>query len=116
MNQWSRMPDRAPPPNSSPSDRRIALRAPVAIEADLRKPGRTAFKVYVRDLSRTGCRAETLTRTHDGDLVWLTLPGFAPIEGVIRWSNSRGFGLEWSAPLHASVFDHIRQRYPDMFN
>lgn len=109
------MAERGVPP-LSPSDRRIAERAPVAIEADLRKPGRTSFKVYVRDLSQTGCRAETLTKTYDGDRVWLTLPGFAPIEGVIRWSNSRGFGLEWAAPLHGSVFDHIRQRYPDLFS
>lgn len=96
-------------------DRRIALRAAVAIEADLRKPGRTSFKILIRDLSRTGCRAETLTKTHDGDRVWITLPGFAPIEGTIRWSNSRGFGAEWASPIHASVFDHIRSRFPDMF-
>lgn len=103
------------PPLLSQSNRRIATRAPVAIEADLRKTGRTAFQVYVRDLSQTGCRAETLSKTHEGDMVWLSLPGFAPIEGVIRWSNSRGFGLEWTSPLHSSVFDHIRERYPDMF-
>lgn len=102
-------------PFASPADRRIAMRAPVAIDADLRKPGRTAFKVLVRDLSRTGCRAETLTKTYEGDRVWLSLPGFAPIEGIIRWSNSRGFGLEWAAPIHSSVFDHIRQHHPDMF-
>lgn len=103
------------PPPLSAADRRDATRAPVAIEADLRKPGKTAFKIVVRDLSRTGCRAETLTRTHDGDRVWITLPDFAPIEGAIRWSNSRGFGCEWANPLHSSVFDHIRERYPDLF-
>lgn len=97
------------------SERRDALRAAVAIEADLRKPGRTSFKILIRDLSRTGCRAETLTKTHDGDRVWITLPGFAPIEGTIRWSNSRGFGAEWASPIHTSVFDHIRSRFPDMF-
>ncbi len=91
------------------------MRAPVAIDADLRKSGRTAFKICVRDLSRTGCRVETLTRTRDGDIMWLALPGFAPIEGIIRWSNNRGFGMEWSAPLHPAVFDHIRQRYPELF-
>jgi PilZ domain len=95
--------------------RRIDTRAHVTISAELRKPGRTAFKICIRDLSRTGCRAETLTRTHEGEMVWLTLPGFAPIEGIIRWKNNRGFGLEWSAPLHPAVFDHIRQLYPEIF-
>ena len=69
----------------------------------------------IRDLSRTGCRADTLTKTYENDRVWITLPGFAPIEGTIRWANSRGFGCEWASPIHASVFDHIRARFPDMF-
>ena len=90
------------------------MRAPVAIEADLRKPGRTAFKILVRDLSRTGCRAETLTKTLVGDHVWLSLPGFAALEGQIRWVTSRGFGAAWVNPIHASVFEHICRQYPDI--
>ncbi|MFM6852910.1 MAG: PilZ domain-containing protein [Sphingopyxis sp.] len=85
-----------PFPNfSSPSDRRDADRASVSIEADLRRAGRTPFKIYVRDISRTGCRGETLTRIGEGDRVWLTLPGFAAIEGLVRWSTPRSFGIEW---------------------
>lgn len=95
-------------------DRRIAMRAPVAIEADLRKPGRTPFKIEVRDLSRTGCRAETVSRTVQGDRIWLALPGFAPIEGIIRWSTPQGFGCQWVRPIHLSVFDHIRKAHPDL--
>ena len=101
--------------SGTPSERRISLRAPVSIEADLRPAGRTAFKVLVRDLSRTGCRAETLSKTHIGDRVWITLPGFAPVEGDIVWVNRAGFAVHWHAPLHTSVFDHIRERFPDMF-
>lgn len=103
-----------PPFFRSADDRRDALRAPVAIEADLRKTGRTPFKIVIRDLSRTGCRAETLTKTIPGDRVWISLPGFSPIEGEIKWASSRGFGAEWATTIHASVFDHIRQRYPDI--
>ncbi len=95
-------------------DRRIAMRSPVAIEADLRKAGRTPFKIEVRDLSRTGCRAETVSRTIQGDRIWLALPGFAPIEGIIRWSTPHGFGCQWVRPIHLSVFDHIRKSYPDL--
>lgn len=99
----------------TPSERRIADRAGVAIEADLRKTGRTAFKILICDLSRTGCRAETLSKTTAGDHVWITLPNFAPIEATIRWSNPRGFGAEWNTPLHTSIYEHIRTRFPDMF-
>lgn len=107
------------PSDSQPGselDRRVALRAAVDISADLRKPGRTPFKITIRDLSRTGCRAETLTKTRIDDRIWITLPDFAPIEGVIRWSNSRGFGAEWVKPIHASVFDHIRTRHPTILS
>lgn len=101
-------------PPSSHDNRRNAQRASVAIEADLRKTGRTPFKISVRDLSQTGCRAETLTKTHVGDRIWLTLPSFAPIEGIIRWVTPHGFGCQWAAPIHASVFEHIRSRFPDL--
>lgn len=104
-----------PPFSSTPNEHRGANRAAVAIEADLRKVGRTAFKVLVTDLSQTGCRAETLSKTYVDDRVWITLPGFAPIEAIIRRADHRGFGAEWHAPLHPSIFDHIRARFPDMF-
>jgi PilZ domain len=101
-------------PPDSLDNRRNAARAPVSIEADLRKTGRTPFKICLRDLSQTGCRADTLTKTYVGDRIWLTLPSFAPIEGVIRWVTPHGFGCQWAAPIHASVFDHIRIRFPDL--
>lgn len=109
------MNDRLFPFPATPEERRYALRAPVSIEADLRRAGRTPFGVLIRDLSRTGCRAETLSRVNEGDRVWISLPGFNALEGVIRWSTPRGFGCEWTAPIHASVFDHIRSRYPQIW-
>ncbi|MEK6542720.1 MAG: pilus assembly protein PilZ [Pseudomonadota bacterium] len=100
----------------TPPERRDTGRAHVAIEADLRKVGRTSFKVLVTDLSRTGCHADTLSKTYVDDRVWITLPGFAPIEATIRRSDHSGFGAEWHSPMHESVFDHIKVRFPDMFH
>lgn len=96
-------------------ERRVAQRAPVSIEGWLRKPGQTGFKVLLRDLSRTGCRGETLSRMIPGERVWVALPDFAPIEGTVKWSKGRGFGIHWDAPMHNSVFEHIRLRYPELF-
>ena len=90
-------------------------RAPVAIAATFRKPGSTPYNVVVTDFSRTGCRVETLSKTHVGDRIWLTLPGFQAVEGVVRWRSSRGFGVQWEATIHTAVFDHIRLRYPDIY-
>lgn len=100
----------------TPSERRDNFRAPVAIEAELRRPGRTPFKITVTDLSRTGCRCDTLSKTQEGEKVMLAMPGLAPIPGIIRWANTRGFGLEWDHPMHAAVFDHICKQYPSLFS
>jgi hypothetical protein len=105
---------RRPTLSSSALDRRVAERAPVAIEADLRKPGRTPFRVEVRDLSRTGCSAATVSRTIVGDRIWLKLPGFSAIEGIVRWSTPQGFGCQWVRSIHPSVFHHICTAYPHL--
>ncbi|MEQ1510810.1 MAG: PilZ domain-containing protein [Sphingopyxis sp.] len=96
-------------------DRREKDRAIVAIKADLRRVGRISFKILVTDLSRTGCRADTLSKINAEERIWITLPGFTSIEAVIRWVKPGQFGAQWNAPLHESVFDHIRKRYPGLF-
>jgi hypothetical protein len=95
-------------------DRRLAERSSVRITADLRRPGRTPFHVVVLDLSQTGCRCETTGKVHVGDTVWLTLPKLAAIESEVRWITPMGFGCAWTAPMHISVFDHIRRRFPSL--
>jgi PilZ domain len=96
-------------------ERRIADRAPVAIEADLRRAGRTPFKVLLRDLSPTGSRAETLSRVILHDRIWVTIPGFSAIEGVVRWVRGQHFGIEWEGRIHPAVFEHIRVHFPEAF-
>ena len=100
--------------SGSNDERRDVSRAHVSIEAELRRVGRTPYKVEVRDLSATGCRADTLSKVVVGDRIWLTLPGFSAIEGTIRWATPRDFGVEWARPIHPSIFDFIRQRYPEL--
>ena len=98
-----------------PHERRDAARAPVSIDAELRRADRTPVGIVIRDLSRSGCRAETLARVNEGDVVRITLPTFNALPGIIRWSTLRGFSCEWDAPIHLSVFDHIRARYPQIW-
>lgn len=95
-------------------DRRNAQRSHVRITADLRRPGRTAFRVTVTDLSQTGCRCETTGKVVNGDIIWITLPGFSSIEGTVRWVTPHGFGCAWNSPMHISVFQHISEKYPDV--
>lgn len=100
----------------TPSERRENTRAPVAIDAELRRTGRTAFKIKITDLSRTGCRCDTLSKTHEEEKVMIALPGLAPIPGYIRWANNRGFGLEWEHAMHEAVYEHICTQYPDLIS
>lgn len=101
--------------NHNPNERRDTSRADVAIEASVRRTGRTPFTVLVNDLSPTGCRAETLSKMMVDDHILITLPGFAPIAGTVRWVVRTQFGVQWASPMHASVFDHIRRQFPDIF-
>ncbi len=94
-------------------NRRVAERRHVAIPASLRRSGRTPFHITLRDLSRTGCRGETLSRLESGERIWVKLPEFAALEGMIRWVDGASFGCEWLMPLHPSIHDHISRAYPD---
>lgn len=95
-------------------NRRHRMRKPVRVYADLRKRGRTPFRVTVIDLSELGCRCDTTSKTMVGDRIWLNIVGLAPVEAEIRWSDHRGFGAEWMHPFHPSVIDHICKAYPGL--
>lgn len=103
-------------PSSNTNQRKDNQRAGVSIESDLRRAGRTAFKVQVADLSRTGCRVDTLSKLTEGDRIWITIPGFTALEGIIRWATPRGAGVQWANEIHPSIFDHLRARYPESFD
>jgi hypothetical protein len=105
---------RRAPVETGDVNRRRRQRNAVRVIADYRKPGRTPFRVTVTDLSETGCRCDTTSRTVVGDLVWIGIEGFSPIEATIRWSDHRGFGAEWLHPIHVSVFDHICRTHPGL--
>lgn len=93
--------------------RRRIDRTPVSISAALRKNGSPPFTATVCDLSRTGCRAESLALVYISDHVWVTIPGFRPIEAIIRWSTGRALGCEWALTMHDAVYDYLRMRFPE---
>ena len=65
------------------------------------------FEIDVVDLSPEGFRAETSFTLWPGTIVWLTLPGLAPLEAVIAWRDRFKYGCAFSKPLHPAVFEHI---------
>ena len=100
----------APIPPAAPTDsddHRRALRKAVKMRANLRDRGQTRFEIDVVDLSLSGFRAETSFTLWPGTVVWLTLPGLAPLEAVVAWREKFKYGCAFAKPLHPAVFDHI---------
>lgn len=88
-------------------DHRRALRKAIKVRAHLRDRGQTRFEIDVVDLSLSGFRAQTSFTLWPGTIVWLTLPGMAPLESVVAWRERSTYGCAFAKPLHAAVFEHI---------
>ncbi len=91
----------------SSSDDRGSLRRAVKMRAHLRDRGQTRFEIDVVDLSLSGFRAETSFSLWPGTVVWLTMPGLAPLEAVVAWRDKFHYGCAFASQLHPAVFDHI---------
>ena len=88
-------------------ENRRALRKAVKMRAHLRDRGTTRFEIDVVDLSLSGFRADTSFTLWPGTIVWLTMPGLAPLEAVVAWRDKVSYGCAFAKPLHPAVFDHI---------
>lgn len=92
---------------ASAGEHRSTLRRSVKMRAHLRDRGQTRFEIEVIDLSQSGFRAQTSFTLWPGTVVWLTLPGMAPLEAVVAWRDKANYGCAFAKPLHGAVFDHI---------
>lgn len=78
-------------------------RFPVAMPSTLIQRDKLRYNASVKDLSLKGCRLESVVRPFTGMQVelFIELPGEAtPIHisrGAVRWSGSRGIGVEFLA-------------------
>ena len=100
-------PARSLAPSTGDDEHRRALRKAVKVRAHLRDRGQTRFEIDVVDLSESGFRAETSFTLWPGTVVWLTLPGLAPLEAVVAWRDKAAYGCAFAKALHPAVFDHI---------
>jgi hypothetical protein len=87
-------------------------RGDVHIVAQIREKGYGYQSAKVADLSRSGCRVITNTFFSPDHPLFITLPGFAPLEARIAWHVRDEYGCEFVAELHEAIFDHIVRQYP----
>lgn len=90
---------------------RRAPRIAVRFQASLREQSFSKFDVLVSDLSTDGFRCETHYRLVPNSIVWLTIPGFSPLESNVVWANGSAYGCAFMQPLHVAVMDHVARIY-----
>lgn len=71
------------------------------------RKGTKRATVKVRDISRFGARICGVYLVHEGDHLFLTLPGIAPIEARVAWVTDFEFGCEFLQPLNDIIFEAI---------
>jgi hypothetical protein len=98
--------------DSGGHDDRAFTRSGVSITASVREHGRGRQQVDVVDLSQSGFRMRTGSFIAPDRIIFLTLPGYNPLEARIAWHESEYYGCEIVQRLHAAVYDDIVRRYP----
>lgn len=96
---------------SRPHKPRKVDRFPLSADLIVRRTGRRAQQLAVSDLSRFGCCLTFDDPQKVGDWIWVALPGLAPIEARIRWTDNRRTGVEFVHPIHDTVFDLLLLRW-----
>ena len=91
--------------------RRKHVRSSVKIMADIRISGSLRNKVRIVDLSKIGFQMECLAFIPDDRPVFMTLPGFVPLECAIKWRSDWHYGCAFLSPLHEAVHDQIVKEY-----
>ncbi|NJM49819.1 MAG: PilZ domain-containing protein [Sphingomonadales bacterium] len=89
-------------------------RGDVQIYADIREQGAGKHKVNIIDLSRSGFRIHSLTYIKVDKTVYLTIPGYAPLESRIAWHKGDLYGCELKDRLHIAIYDHILKTFPTL--
>lgn len=91
---------------------RAYSRGEVAITADIREHGGGRQKVEIVDLSQSGFRMRTGSFIPQDKVIFLTLPGYNPLEAHIAWHQRELYGCEFIQRLHEAIFEDILRKYP----
>ena len=90
---------------------RCAPRTKLTIPGQLRASGGRAFQTVVHDLSISGFSASAISRMHEGQICWLTLPGLESLQAQVVWWDNCQVGCAFSELLNPVVHENILARY-----
>jgi hypothetical protein len=46
-----------------------------------------------------------------GEWIWVSMPGLAPLQARVLWTENRRAGVEFVHPVHTAVFDLLLLRW-----
>lgn len=98
--------------DDEPFNYRRHARGDVHIVAQIREKGYGHHQAKVADLSRSGCRVLTPMYLNPEKALYITLPGFSPLEAKICWHVRDEYGCEFVQELHEAIYDHILKTNP----
>lgn len=89
-------------------DRRTQRRKSIRLDGFAFSSPSRQSTVKVLDISTTGCRLrDRKSKFAKGECLTFTLDGETIVEGIIRWWKDYDCGVEFLAPLPASLFKQV---------
>jgi hypothetical protein len=89
-------------------------RGDVDIVIDVREYGGGRHRAQMIDLSVSGCRVASATYLNENRRIFITLPGFGPLEAEVVWQIKGEYGCSFINGLHEAVYDHIVEKFPSL--
>jgi hypothetical protein len=93
--------------------KRAAKRLPIEVSLVVNQPRmnrRVPAELF--DLSPLGCRFLTEEHFEPGAQVLIRIKGLEDWPGTVAWSGPEGVGVDFHAPLEASVVERYARLYP----
>jgi type VI protein secretion system component VasA len=100
--------------SENPFNLRRYDRGDVRIPCDVREKGFGHHKAMIADLSRSGCKIITPMYLNPEKALFITLPGFSPLEARIARKKNEEYGCEFVNQLHEAIYDHILRTHPSL--
>jgi hypothetical protein len=101
--------------DNRPYNHRRYSRGDVHIIAQIREKGYGHHQAKVTDLSRAGCKVITPMYLNPHSSLFITIPGFAPLETRIVWHDRDEYGCNFVNELHEAIYEHILKAHPAAF-
>ena len=76
-------------------------------EVSFKKPGQLGYQTRLVDLSRHGCKVETIEQPKLDDRVWVKFNGLEALPAYVCWVDALFAGVEFDKIIHPAVFEHL---------